>query len=180
MDSERDPHLIWTWLFISSSLFRPATDVNFALWVSAFVPYLIPLQCYYPSNPFRYNICGGSFKSRSILLLQLSWIGSQSPEPMHLNLMLISNLAEQTKRQRMELSVIAHYIRKQLGPSESTSEEGASKLPRVILTVGLPGKHQCRCPTCDPKSNQELEAEPQPRGRRIPTHRDLRNTSNGK
>ena len=89
--------------------------------------------------------------------------------------MLISNLAEQTKRQRMELSVIAQYIRKTLKSNKSASEvtedagkeESASKekgsgkaeeagdpsktagehrLPRAVLSVVLPDKHECRCP----------------------------------
>lgn len=142
----------------------PATLVNnFALWIFAlFHSYLIPSGSVVLSQQsIPSAIISAEAHSRpaqSILLFQLCWMRSLIAGLMHRNLMLISNLAEQTKRQRMKLSVIAQYIRKQLGPSESTSEEGASKLPRVILTVGLPGKHQCRCPTCDPKFNQEPEA----------------------
>lgn len=96
--------------------------------------------------------------------------------------MLISNLAEQTKRQRMELSVIAQYIRKTLESNKSASkvtedaskEKSASKekgsdkaeeagdpsktagelrLPRVVLSVVLPNKHEYRCPIYNLKFN---------------------------
>ena len=52
--------------------------------------------------------------------------------------MLISDLAEQTKRQRMGLSVIAQYIRKTLDSNKSASEvtEDASKEKRASKEKG--------------------------------------------
>ena len=78
---------------------------------------------------------------------------------------ILSNLAEETKRKRIELSMLAQYVHDTLGKADATGDPGDSSkeekigLSKIALTLALPGTHECKCATCDPDHMQAIVEE---------------------